>query len=389
VSWSSKLFTIRGIPVRVHVSFLLIVGWAAYIGLSAGEGGWRLSLGGAAFMVTFVLLLFACVVLHELGHSLVAQLFGIRVQDITLWPIGGVARMAKMPEKPYQEFLITAAGPATNILLTIGLGALALVWIGPDQLLRLVTSSWLLSRFLSEMNGQALLLLLTANNAILALFNLIPAFPMDGGRLLRSLLAVFLPYPTATRAASVVGQVLATFIGTAALLAGNIMLALVGLFVFMAAWQERQQAITQGALAGLRVRQAMQPVGPRLHPLQTLSEAAAQAATSPQPAYLVVDGGRLVGLLTRGELINAMRRAGPRAAAGAGPAARVGSHLHRDVLQLRADDLLLAARKQLQERSAVMGIVVENGQVIGTLSQLDLARLVDMLRAHPQALPRG
>ena len=378
MSWSLKLFTVRGIPIRVHISFLLIVGWAAYIGLSAGGGSW---LRGAAFMVTFVVLLFACVVLHELGHSLVAQLFGVRVQDITLWPIGGVARMVKMPERPYQEFLITAAGPATNVLLTVGLGALALVWIGPGQLLRLVTTPWLLNRFLSQMDGQSLLLLLTANNAILALFNLIPAFPMDGGRLLRSVLAAFLPYPKATRTAALVGQLFATLIGTAALLAGNIMLALVGLFVFMAAWQERQQAITQGALAGLRVRQAMQPVGPRLHPLLTLSEAAAQAATSPQPAYLVVDGGRLVGLLTRGELINAMRRAGPTA--------RVGSHLTRDVLQLRPDDLLLAAQKQLQERGAIMGIVVENGQVTGTLSLLDLARLVDMLRAHPEALPRG
>ena len=378
MSWSLKLFTVRGIPIRVHISFLLIVGWAAYIGLSAGGGSW---LRGAAFMVTFVVLLFACVVLHELGHSLVAQLFGVRVQDITLWPIGGVARMVKMPERPYQEFLITAAGPATNVLLTVGLGALALVWIGPGQLLRLVTTPWLLNRFLSQMDGQSLLLLLTANNAILALFNLIPAFPMDGGRLLRSVLAAFLPYPKATRTAALVGQLFATLIGTAALLAGNIMLALVGLFVFMAAWQERQQAITQGALAGLRVRQAMQPVGPRLHPLLTLSEAAAQAATSPQPAYLVVDGGRLVGLLTRGELINAMRRAGPTA--------RVGSHLNRDVLQLRPDDALLAAQKQLQERGAIMGIVVENGQVTGTLSLLDLARLVDMLRAHPEALPRG
>jgi len=378
VSWSLKLFTIRGIPVRVHISFLLIVGWAAYIGLAARGGDW---LRGAAFMVTFVLLLFGCVVLHELGHSLVAQLFGVRVQDITLWPIGGVARMAKMPEKPYQEFLITAAGPATNVLLTIGLGALALAWIGPGQVLRLVTSPWLLNRFLSQMNGQSLLLLLTANNAILALFNLIPAFPMDGGRLLRSALAAFMPHSTATRAASVVGQVLATLIGTAALLAGNIMLALVGLFVFMAAWQERQQAVGHAALTGLRVRQAMQPVGPRLHPLLTLSEAAAQAATSPQPAYLVVDGGRLVGLLTRNDLIRAMQRVGPTG--------RVGSHLTREVLQFRPDDVLLTAQERLQERGAIMGIVVENGQVAGTLSLLDLARLVDMLRAHPEALPRG
>ncbi|NTW35062.1 MAG: site-2 protease family protein, partial [Syntrophobacteraceae bacterium] len=113
MSWSLKIITVHGIPIRVHLSFLLIVLWSAYIGLSGGSSEW---LRGAAFMVVFTLLLFLCVVLHELGHSLVAQLFGVKVHDITLWPIGGVARLAKLPERPYQEFLITAAGPAVNIL---------------------------------------------------------------------------------------------------------------------------------------------------------------------------------------------------------------------------------------------------------------------------------
>src|SRR5512137_564450 len=112
MSWSLKLITVRGIPVRVHGSFLLILLWAAWLGFNTRAAGWPL---GVLFWVVFTLLLFVCVVLHELGHSLVAQLFGVTVQDITLWPIGGVARFVKLPQRPYQEFLITAAGPAVNL----------------------------------------------------------------------------------------------------------------------------------------------------------------------------------------------------------------------------------------------------------------------------------
>lgn len=372
MSWSIKLFTVRGIAVRVHASFLLILLWAAYTGLSeSSRSDW---LRGAGFMVAFVVLLFACVVLHELGHSLVAQLFGVKVQDITLWPVGGVARMTKLPEKPYQEFLITAAGPATNVLLAIGLGALALTLIGPDRVLTLLLYPQLLERFLAQMNVRALLLLLVINNVVLVLFNLVPAFPMDGGRLLRSGLAVFLPFAQATRVASVVGQGLAAVMGVVALLTGNFLLALVSLFVFLAAWQERQQVITGDHLRGLRVHQVMQPLGRRLHPLQTLGEAVALIAASPQAVYLVVDGGRLVGVVGRGDLLAAIHRAGPTA--------RVLQHMNRDVSRLGPNDLLTEV-----DRSRV-AIVVEGGQVVGTLAPSDLARLAQVLDAWPGAMGR-
>lgn len=383
MNWSLKLITIRGIPIRVHISFLLVIAWAALLGLrgtdvGASGAGW---LDGVVFMVAFVLLLFVCVVLHELGHSLVAQLFGIKVQDITLWPVGGVARMARLPEQPYQEFLITAAGPATNILLTILLAGLTLVWIGPMTLLTLAASPRLLALFLSRTDGQSLLILLLLNNLLLALFNLIPAFPMDGGRLLRSLLASVLPFGRATEIASLVGQGLAVVMAMIALLTGNFFLGLIGLFVFMAAWQERQQVTWRTSLHGLQVRQAMQPLGTPLHPLQTLGAAAAQAATSAQTAYLVVDGGRLVGLLLRRDLLSGMRRAGPEA--------RVGQYMQRDVLQLRPNDLLSDAQSRLAELSRMAAVVVDNGRVVGLLSQADLMRLIEMLNAHPEALQRG
>lgn len=372
MSWSLKLITIRGIPIRVHASFLLIVLWAAYIGLMNGSAGW---LRGAAFMIVFVLMLFLCVVLHELGHSLVAQLFGVKVHDITLWPIGGVARLAKMPERPYQEFLITAAGPAVNIVLALGLILLALIWIGPAALARMVTSPWELQRLLSSMSGQTLVLLLAANNGLLALFNLIPAFPMDGGRLLRSLLAVVLPFGRATRIAAIVGQVFAAGMGLVAVFTGNFFLGLVAIFVFAAAWQERQSARTTDALRGLHVRQAMQPLGQRLHPLQTLGEALSQAATSPQPAYPVVDGGRLVGVITRGELLNAARRNGTTA--------RLNAHVAREYVRVAADSLLTDAQEQLQGQTAT--VVLDGGQVVGILSIVDLARVAEIMEVYQQA----
>lgn len=375
MSWSLKLITIRGIPIRVHITFLFIVLWAAYIGLISSNAGW---LRGALFMAVFTLLLFLCVVLHELGHSLVAQLFGVKVHDITLWPIGGIARLSKMPEKPYQEFLITAAGPAVNIFLALGLIVLAVLWITPAGIALLITSPWALQSLFSSMSGQALVLLLAANNVLLAVFNLVPAFPMDGGRLLRSLLAALLPFRSATRVASFVGQALAILMGLVALVTGSFFLGLVAIFVFAGAWQERQMAVTADALRGRWVRQVMQPLGPRLSPSQTLGEAVSQVATSPQSAYLIVEDSQLVGLVTRGELLLALRKAGE--------AARLHAHVPKRTVILTPDMPLIQAQEQLQTRP--VGVVVENDQAVGLLSTADLARIAEILEVHERALPR-
>ena len=385
MSWSLKLLTVRGIPVRVHASFLLVVLWAAYVGFTergalagAAGVGW---LHGAAFMVIFVVLLFGCVVLHELGHSMVAQLFGVQVQDITLWPIGGMARMSKLPERPYQEFLISAAGPAVNVMLALALGALALAWIGPNALLRTLLTPRLLTRAMAVMDGQSLLLLLTFNNASLVLFNLIPAFPMDGGRLLRSFLAVFMPFAQATRVASMLGQSLAVVMIVAGLVSpGAYLLVLIGLFVFLSAWQERQQTLTYASLTGVRVRQATQPIGPQLYALETAGEAIRRVGIAPQMAYLVTDGGRLVGMLSRRDLLGAVRRGGP--------GARISQYMRRDVVQFGPDDPLTLAAERLAQRQASAGVVVENGQVIGAISRLDIARLAEVLEAFPAAATR-
>jgi Zn-dependent protease len=310
------------------------------------------------------------VVLHELGHSLVAQLFGVRVQDITLWPIGGVARMAKMPEKPHEEFLISAAGPATNILLALILGLALAVWVGPRQTLTMLTSPWLLVQTMGRTDARSLLFLLTANNLILALFNLAPAFPLDGGRLLRALLAVFMPFAAATRVASIVGQAAASLIVLGAALTGNLLLILVGLLIFMSAGQERQTVRANASLRGLKVRQAMQPIGPRLHPLTTLGEAARTVGALPQAAFLVVDAGRFVGLVGRNDLLAGLRKGGALV--------RVMQCLRPDIAQAGPDEDLLDVQARLMDRHAWVAVVVEDGRIAGLVSAADMARVAEL-----------
>ncbi len=376
-SWSVRLITIRGIPIRVHASFIIILAWAAYLGISQeGTSGLR----GAAYMVSFVLLLFVCVVLHELGHSMVAQWFGVKVEDITLWPIGGVARMSRLPEKPVQEFLIAAAGPAVNLILAGLLGVILLLVLGPSRIIEFVLTPRLLARFMADMTGLSLLTLLVANNLLLALFNLIPAFPMDGGRLLRSLLAAFFPFGRATRIASFVGQGFAALIGAAAIYTGDVMLMLVALFVFVAAWQERQLAVGHDTLRGVTVEQVMQPIGPQLHPLETLADVAARTMTASQSAFLVVDGGKLAGLLYRSDLLGRLRRHGA--------AVRVSAVMRTDFLRMRPADAALDARDYLLQRGAVTAVVIGDGKVVGLIGRAELARAAEMLEAYPEAARR-
>lgn len=368
MSWSLKIATVSGIPIRVHASFLIILVWAAWIGFSNSNGGsaWT-SIG---FMVLFTLLLFLCVVLHELAHSLVAQAVGVRVHDITLWPIGGVARLSAMPRRPLHEFLVTAAGPAVNVVLAVLLGGVAVAWIGPDRVWSMITTGRGVARLLDAQNGQSLVLLLALQNAVLVVFNLIPAFPMDGGRLLRSFLAGFISFRTATRLASWVGQGLAlVLIGLSFIPPGNFFLTLIGAFVFTGAWQERSQVMLSETLRGLTVRDAMQPLGYRLSRNDRLGDIVKRIAASPQTAFIIVEDRRLAGLITRSALLAAARKAGS--------AATVGAHILATTAKVAPDLPLTDAQDQLQPNPAA--VVVENGVTIGLVSRTDIGRLAEAI----------
>ncbi|HMP96623.1 MAG TPA: site-2 protease family protein [Kiritimatiellia bacterium] len=219
---------IRGIPLIVHWSFLLILGWSGYQGY--GIGGWR----GGLFTITLTLLLFVCVVLHELGHALMARRYGILTRSITLLPIGGVAALDRIPRRPIQELLIAVAGPLVNVLIMAALYPL---------------TGWPADFFVFRgLWGVGLMLeLLFYVNLVMVVFNLIPAFPMDGGRIVRSLLALVVSYERATAIASVLGQVLALGM-VAAGFYWNPFLILIGIMIFFGARKENQMVQRRSTL---------------------------------------------------------------------------------------------------------------------------------------------
>ncbi|MBI5709932.1 MAG: site-2 protease family protein [Candidatus Eisenbacteria bacterium] len=288
--WSFTIGRLFGIRVELHVTFLLFVGWFALTqGLFTGEPQ------RAIATVALLLMVFGCVVLHELGHALTARRYGIRTRDIVLLPIGGVARLERMPEKPTQEIVVAIAGPAVNVAI----GALLVALMGALQR----------PLGLESLRG-GLLGALVLVNLVMVLFNLIPAFPMDGGRVLRALLALKLPYVRATRIASMVGQGFALLFGMAGLLTKNPMLMLVALFVFLAAAEERTLVQTRTSLTGLPVRAAMLTEFHRLDITEPLRRAVEYLMAGSQQDFPVMHGDRLAGMLRRTDLILALQSHG-------------------------------------------------------------------------------
>jgi stage IV sporulation protein FB len=349
MTWSFPIARIGGTVVKVHVTFLLLLG----LFLVAG--------GVAA--VLLILAVFACVVAHEFGHILMARRFGVRTPDVILLPIGGVARLERMPERPSQELLVALAGPA----VTLALAALFYVILrGTGAAPSLVPSL--------TIEGTSLLDDLYRINVVLLLFNLIPAFPMDGGRVLRALLASRMGLPRATRMAASVGQILAFGLGFAALMSGNMLLLLIAFFVFLGAGAEAAAVETRAAGAGLTVREMMVTDFRTLPAWATLRDAAELLVASDQREFPIVDnGGEVEGILTRDDLVRGLSQRGPDALARTAlptPSAPVPAGL--------AFDAALAAL-QASGRSALP--VIENGRLIGLLTRDNITDLVLVRRA--------
>jgi Zn-dependent protease len=224
---SLKVASIFGIEVRIHLTFLLFLVWIwfSYYQIAG--------FAGAVQGVLFILALFACVLLHEFGHAFAARGFGIETPDITLLPIGGVARLSRIPEKPWQELVVAIAGPLVNVVIAAALISVIHGSAALEQLEYL------------ESPRIELLAKLASVNVMLVLFNLIPAFPMDGGRVLRALLAMAMPYAQATQIAAWIGQGLAVVFGIFGLF-GNPLLIFIAFFIFVGAQQEAAMARSKG-----------------------------------------------------------------------------------------------------------------------------------------------
>jgi Zn-dependent protease/CBS domain-containing protein len=348
-----RLGQISGIGVYVHPTFLLLVGWVALSYLSNGHG-----VHAALAGVLFVLAVFAIVVLHELGHSLAARRYGIGTRDITLLPIGGVARLERMPTNPVQELVVGLAGPAVNVVLA-GLCLAGLVLSGG----RLEAGSF-------AAPGAPLLSKLFFANVTLAAFNLLPAFPMDGGRVFRALLALRLPHARATELAARTGQAIAVLLGFAGVFT-NPMLVLIGVFVWLGAHQEATLVAERSALEGLFVDQAMITDFRTLAPGDPLAHAAELGVVSFQRDFPVVADGVLVGVLTRSDLVNGLSRAGALAP--------VSLAMRTDVPTVDPGDRLEAVLTSEDRFSATM--VVRGGRLFGILLPENLAALVRLRSA--------
>lgn len=345
------LFRFKGIQVFVHWTFFLLVAWVLLSAL--GDGHHLLE---AAFRVGLVLTVFACVVLHEFGHALTALHFGVRTRDITLLPIGGVASLERMPEEPRQELLITLAGPAVNLALVLLLGIPFWLYIGtlglPDPTAGPPT--WF--GFVGFLIGA---------NVVLFLFNLIPAFPMDGGRILRSLLSLRMDRVKATRIATTVGRVLAIGFVLYAVVEGQFMWGLIGLFVFFGAAAEYRQVVMQQALKGLHVRNVLRTRFWSLPAEAPLRQALEELLSGSEHHLLVLRGGLPERLLTRSILLEAAQRITPDTPVG-DIAANAPPVLHPE-----AD--LRAAHELLTMGSWPLLPVVESGVLIGVVDADNIA----------------
>ena len=356
MSWSIPIFRVAGIVVRIHLTFLLLLGFLAFTYYAhAGSAV-------AAARVLFILLLFACVLLHEFGHAIAAKAFGIRTPDITLLPIGGVARLERMPEKPMQELIVALAGPAVNVAIALGL---------------LVAVGFRGAMDLRNLDHADMLVQLMLINVWLVLFNLLPAFPMDGGRVLRALLATRMHYARATQVAATIGQGCAFLFGFWALTQGPILLILIAIFIYIGASQEAAVVQMKDVSRGLPVSSAMVREFRTLSADAPIEEAVDALLATSQHDFPVMDrSGAVAGILLRNDLVSALRKHGP--------SVRVGEVMRRGIPTVTTGTCFTEAFRIMQESNVPALPVLDGSQrLVGLLTPENVTELMMIHSALP------
>lgn len=355
MTWSLPLGRVAGIRVQVHATFLLLLAWIGVLHWRA-EG----TAAAVAMGLGFILAVFGCVVLHEFGHALAARRYGIATRDITLLPIGGLARLERMPSDPRQELVVALAGPAVNVVLAalaIGLLQLTKSFTPLDQLT--VTRGAFVER-------------LMVVNLWLVLFNLLPAFPMDGGRVVRALLAMRMTHARATRVAASLGQGMALLFGLLGLL-GNPFLLFIALFVWIGAAQEAATSEMKSSMTGWAVSHAMMTDFRALDAGDSLGRAVELLLAGTQQDFPVLRDGALVGVLTRAGLLKAL--------AGEGERSPVSTAMSRDIVTARPDEPLDDALERLQQCSCRVLPVLDTGRLVGLVTMENLGEFVSVRTA--------
>ena len=350
-----------GIGIYLHWTFLILLGWIGVSHVVRGD-----DLGDALHGIILIVALFGVVVLHELGHALAARRYGIPTKDITLLPIGGVARLERMPEKPKEELVVALAGPAVNVVLAILCVVGIMVFVGIAQVvasvnagvneLGILMENQRQLRTLSDMPVVSFLANMLVVNVMLVVFNLLPAFPMDGGRVLRAILAMNMDYVRATQIAATVGKGMAVLFGFVGLFF-NPFLVFIALFVWLGAASEASMVQVKSGLQGIPVAQAMVSEFRTLAPQDPLGEAARHIIAGFQHDFPVAEEGRVIGVLTKTDLLKHM--------AEMGPGALVGTVMCRDFEQADPADMLDtvfgAWRAAIATRSPSCGKAISSG----------------------------
>lgn len=340
--WQWKLGKFLGIDVYVHATFLLLIAWVGYSHWLANQN-WGEVLSG----IVFILALFACVILHEYGHALTARKFGVKTRDITIYPIGGVARLERMPEKPIEELWVALMGPAVNVVIAV----ILFVYL-------LLTSSFTPLRELTVTSGNFFERLLVVN-ITLVLFNLLPAFPMDGGRVLRALLAMRMDYVRATQIAATIGQGMALLFGLIGLF-GNASLLFIAFFIWIGASQESGATQMKNAISGIPVGRAMLTDYKSLSPRDPLERMSQLLLAGSQHDFPVIDEERVIGVVTRDDFLKALSQHGDKIA--------ISAVMKKDLPEVDSYEMIENALEKIQESGVPALPVTHAGHLVGIIT---------------------
>lgn len=369
---SLKLARIWGIEIQVHWTFLLILIYGAFI-YSAGPAA---PLVGALYGVVVILLLFVCVILHELGHALTAKYFDVNVPYITLLPIGGVAQLERMPRRPWQEFLIAIAGPAVNFVIAILLLPVVVLVVGFSMRAGAINDIGDMLRVMQRPSLNGLLIYLTTTNVLLGVFNLLPAFPMDGGRILRALLALTMPYVRATRIAVLVGRGMAILFAIWGITGGGIFLLLIAFFVYVGGRGELEAVESRYVLKDFHARQALNPGAKTIYTSERVNKVVDLIMTTYQTDFPVFDlAHNFVGVFTRSRLVDVLRTGNTDQ--------RIGEVMipAKDVPVVDPEATLADIWDRMMENRSRVVAVKEAGRFLGLITLEDVSEVIQVMGA--------
>ena len=353
MKWSFRVGRFAGIDVYMHFTFILLISWVALVHWQQGQ-----SVAAAVTGVTFILVVFLCVVLHEFGHALTARRYGIQTRDIILLPIGGVARLERLPTNPMQELWVALAGPAVNVIIAVVLFAWLKLTVTLEPLQALtVTTGPFLERIM-------------AVNLFLIAFNMIPAFPMDGGRVLRAILATRKEYARATQIAATIGQGIAVLFGFIGLFY-NPFLLFIAFFVWIGATQEASMAQLKSAIGGIPVQQAMITDFKTLNRYDSLERAVELTLAGSQKDFPIVDNGDITGVLTQTNLIKALRERDRHPT--------VAAVIQKNFATVDSLEMLETAFAKLKDCNCHTLPVTRDGKLVGLLT---MGNLGEYMRIH-------